>query len=222
MKPKRLTREQRRNQTRDSLLFAARDIFSTKGFTAASVEDIAAAAGYTRGAFYSNFEGKSDLLLELLQRDHEEVQAESQRNFDLLTAREGGMVESSDCARLLGNRPASFLLWIEAKMYAARDSRFRAQLCTLLRKKRAHTATCISSIIARNGTQFSLSADTLALALLALGEGLQSWRVADPYEVPGEQLDALVCGFLAFIGSGAADRHTSSVFCEASVPPRNR
>ncbi|VWB91088.1 TetR family transcriptional regulator [Burkholderia lata] len=53
-----------------------------KGYVAASVEDIAAAAGFTRGAFYSNFSSKSDLLLELLERDHAEVQADFQAIFD--------------------------------------------------------------------------------------------------------------------------------------------
>jgi AcrR family transcriptional regulator len=44
VKPKRLTREQSKEQTSERLLNAARDIFSTKGFIAASVEDIAATA----------------------------------------------------------------------------------------------------------------------------------------------------------------------------------
>ena len=61
----RLTREQSRDQTRQRLLDAAQSIFITKGFVAASVEDIAEQAGYTRGAFYSNFGSKSELLLQL-------------------------------------------------------------------------------------------------------------------------------------------------------------
>jgi AcrR family transcriptional regulator len=48
--------------------------FVNKGLAATSVEDIAEAAGYTRGAFYSNFNGKPELLLELLRRDHDSAQ----------------------------------------------------------------------------------------------------------------------------------------------------
>jgi AcrR family transcriptional regulator len=55
MKRQRLTREQSKDQTRLRLLDAAQAIFMKKGFVATSVEDIAEAAGYTRGAFYSNF-----------------------------------------------------------------------------------------------------------------------------------------------------------------------
>src|SRR6476661_7420475 len=75
MKPERLTRAQRKKQTRERLLEAAGRMFVKKGFVATSVEDIAEAAGYTRGAFYSNFDGKPELLLELLQRDHDRARA---------------------------------------------------------------------------------------------------------------------------------------------------
>ena len=68
MKRQRLTREQSKDQTRQRLLDAAQAIFMKKGFVAASVEDIAEAAGYTRGAFYSNFRSKPELFLELLRR----------------------------------------------------------------------------------------------------------------------------------------------------------
>jgi AcrR family transcriptional regulator len=51
MKPVRLTREQSRDQTRQRLLDAAQTVFTQKGFGASSVEDVAADAGYTRGAF---------------------------------------------------------------------------------------------------------------------------------------------------------------------------
>ncbi|WP_207850240.1 helix-turn-helix domain-containing protein, partial [Pseudomonas sp. 21_B] len=79
MKPIRLTREQSKDLTRERLLSAAHAIFTKKGYVAASVEDIASAAGYTRGAFYSNFRSKAELLIELLKRDHEEAEADLQK-----------------------------------------------------------------------------------------------------------------------------------------------
>src|ERR1700712_1610106 len=78
MKRIRLTREESRDQTRERLVAAARTMFIKKGFVATSGEDIAMAAGYTRGAFYSNFGSKADLLIELLRRDHEGMQADFQ------------------------------------------------------------------------------------------------------------------------------------------------
>ena len=65
---KRLTRDQAREQTRLRLVDAATLSIARKGLAATSVEDIVAQAGYTRGAFYSNFSNKSDLFFELLRR----------------------------------------------------------------------------------------------------------------------------------------------------------
>src|SRR5579859_2309393 len=70
MSRKRLTREDSRDQTTQRLLDAAQRLIAKKGLSATSVEDIAEAAGYTRGAFYSNFSSKGDLFIELLRRDH--------------------------------------------------------------------------------------------------------------------------------------------------------
>ncbi len=67
MSRKRMTREDSRDQTTQRLLDAAQKLIAKKGLSAASVEDIAEAAGYTRGAFYSNFSSKGDLFIELLR-----------------------------------------------------------------------------------------------------------------------------------------------------------
>ncbi|EUC16016.1 TetR/AcrR family transcriptional regulator [Paraburkholderia hospita] len=176
MKPERLTREQSKEQASERLLNAARDIFSTKGFIAASVEDIAATAGYSRGAFYSNFEGRTDLLLELLQRDHDDVEAEAQWIFDRCTTGEDMMAASLDCFRRLNDLPESYLLWMEAKLHSARDERFRAKFCSLFRKRQEHMAGCISAIAECTGAQLPLAAEMLALGLVALREGMQSRR----------------------------------------------
>src|SRR5580700_9892302 len=76
MSRKRLTREDSRDQTTQRLLDAAQKLIAKKGLSATSVEDIAEAAGYTRGAFYSNFSSKGDLFIELLRRDHMNTHAE--------------------------------------------------------------------------------------------------------------------------------------------------
>jgi AcrR family transcriptional regulator len=76
MSRKRLTRKPRRNQTAERLLDATQKLIARKGLCAASVEEIAAAAGYTRGAFYSNFSNKEDLFLQLLRRDNPTTHAE--------------------------------------------------------------------------------------------------------------------------------------------------
>src|SRR6201996_1017019 len=70
MTRKRLSREDSREQTRQRLMDAAQKLIARKGLDAASVENIAAAAGYSRGAIYSNCKSKDDLFIELLRRQH--------------------------------------------------------------------------------------------------------------------------------------------------------
>ena len=65
--PARLTRAQQREKTRQALLDAAARVFVERGFLGSSVEAISAEAGFSRGAFYSNFASKEELFAELLQ-----------------------------------------------------------------------------------------------------------------------------------------------------------
>jgi AcrR family transcriptional regulator len=62
-------RSNRSDRTRADLLAAAVDLFASRGYGATSVEDVAAAAGYTKGAVYSRFPSKSDLFLGIF-REH--------------------------------------------------------------------------------------------------------------------------------------------------------
>jgi len=64
----RLTRDERRAQTRERLIDAAADVFNRLGYHGASLEAVADAAGYTKGAVYSNFASKADLFVALAER----------------------------------------------------------------------------------------------------------------------------------------------------------
>src|ERR1700687_2981053 len=63
----RTPQAERTRATRRKLLDAAKRIFAQDGFEAARLEDIAAGAGYTRGAFYANFKSKEDIFFALLE-----------------------------------------------------------------------------------------------------------------------------------------------------------
>ena len=62
MAVEKLTRERRRQQTRDVLIAAATEVFAQRGFEGASLEEIAETAGFTRGAIYKHFADKEDLF----------------------------------------------------------------------------------------------------------------------------------------------------------------
>jgi AcrR family transcriptional regulator len=89
----RLSRAERREQTRKELLAAAEACFVSRGFHASSVEEVAERAGYTKGAVYSNFASKEDLFFAVYERRVERAltevvpglrQAGAERAFDWL------------------------------------------------------------------------------------------------------------------------------------------
>lgn len=86
------TRSARREATRERLLDAAREVFAERGVIGATVEDICARAGFTRGAFYSNFADKGELLDALIRR-------ELGRLLEHLTARLSVAVEAAGSRR---------------------------------------------------------------------------------------------------------------------------
>ena len=120
MKPARLTREQRRLDTRERLIATARALFIAKGFAETSVEHIAEGAGYTRGAFYAHFEHKRELLIEILRRDHDRMITK----IPAATPERGGSCTAADYANITAGWEC-FPLWVEVHLYALRDATFR-------------------------------------------------------------------------------------------------
>ena len=211
MKPTRLTRLERHEQTVERLVHSGRSVFLDKGFAAASIEDIAELAGYTRGAFYSNYRSKSDLFLELLRRDFEEIQARLRNPFG------GAKTREELGARLLvyyssfshdGN---CFLLWIEARLLAARDARFRSQFEALRRAKQDQLSAVIHEFSLRGDIQLAFSAETLAYELISLLEGMQFWRTGDPEKKRPEGIESITADLLAQIVFGRATTTISDI-----------
>jgi AcrR family transcriptional regulator len=77
-----LTPERRRQQTREYLLKAATKVFSERGFHGASIDEVASAAGFTKGAVYSNFKNKEDLFLAVLDEQQAKEMAALRATLD--------------------------------------------------------------------------------------------------------------------------------------------
>ena len=198
----RLTREQSRDQTRERLLDAAQALFMNKGFLGASVEDIALAAGYTRGAFYSNFSGKADLLVELLRRDHEAMQTDLRGIFESEVSREQMEARVLTYYSRMPQDNKAFLLWVEAKLLAARDARFRARFHAFMKEKRESLAAYIEEFSARAGTPVPLDPELLAVGLIGLCDGVQFLATADPQHVTPPVAEAVLAKFFARVVFG--------------------
>jgi AcrR family transcriptional regulator len=168
------------------------------------VENICAAAGYTRGAFYSNFSSKEDLFIELLRRDHQRRAAgfEDLRKEELpLEKLEARVVEIYST---LYRDNECFMNWTEARLLAVRDARFRTKLNALLAEKRAQIAEFISYFYDRLGATPPLPPEQLAFGFMSLVEGVKLAMLSSPTEHNPERVLAL------FLRSMIASAHAQS------------
>ena len=172
-------------------------MFVEKGVAAASVESIAEAAGYTRGAFYSNFEGKAEVLRELLQRDHDQAQA------NLSAIIEGGGTYEQMRARVIAlysrylrNHECS-VLWIEAGLIARRDATFQKYINDFRHEKFDQVSAYIRAASRFDGSPILVQVDALAFTLVSLCEGVQFSIMSAPQEMSEGVLQEVLAGFFA-------------------------
>jgi AcrR family transcriptional regulator len=181
----RLSRTERRAQTRQELLDAAARVFVERGFAGASIEAITAEAGYSRGAFYSNFTSKEDLFAELLQqrvyaiyREMAEASARGERHSLAETGRRLAAVQGNPEGRWL------FVLWLELLAHAGRDESFRTIASGFWSATRENTAEGTRRAYAEAGQEPPVPPDHLATAMIALDIGLALQHFVDPDAVP--------------------------------------
>jgi AcrR family transcriptional regulator len=186
MARKRLTREESRDQTNQRLLEAAAHVIARKGFAAASVEDIAAHAGYTRGAFYSNFKSKAELFIALLSQDHQCVQQDLQKILDAPLSMADMQQQISQYYVQVYRDEKNFILWAEARVLALRDAKFRARLNAYCLEKRDDIASIIEQFYKMMGTEPPAPPKDLAFGTMALIDGMRFFNETIPKELTDE------------------------------------
>lgn len=135
-KPPNKHRE-RTEETRRVLLKSARLIFARDGFEACRIEDIAAAAGYTRGAFYANFRTKEELFFALLQEETDGHAARIRAVLESYDSVERRMTALRDYyVKCIADREWGMLM-LEFKLFAARHPKLRPKLAAAHRRIRA-------------------------------------------------------------------------------------
>jgi AcrR family transcriptional regulator len=174
-----------RDDTRDKLFEAAARVFEEQGINAASIEAIAAAAGFTRGAFYSNFASKDELIVAMLE-DH--VEQIVRRNLDLLTRYQDLQTYISDYKSRdhsqdpLGRSP---LLHMEMILFVARAEKRRPELAKRLRARRQVLTEIIATTSKHGGKNLENPAWVAAI-FLALEDGFRLHRLIDPETTPAD------------------------------------
>jgi AcrR family transcriptional regulator len=174
-----------RDDTREKLFEAAARVFEDQGIGGASIEAIAAAAGFTRGAFYSNFKSKDELIIAMLE-DH--VEQSILRIRDLLEQHRN-LADFIEALRTmnrsrqdpLGRSP---LLHMEMILFVARAEKRRPELAKRLRARRKLVADIIETTAKNSGRTVILNPAWAGALVLALEDGFRLHRLIDPESTP--------------------------------------
>ncbi|WP_053386128.1 TetR/AcrR family transcriptional regulator [Leucobacter japonicus] len=159
----------RRRETRSRLLDAAAEVFAEAGVQAASVEQVCARAGFSRGAFYSNFSSKEQLFLALLEREFDRRVVEVEATIAELTPaleQLQGKIDPEQAAEYITrfiapeqNAPQWFILENEFALMAMRDPEIAPGYIALLDRATESFAALVEVAIAAAGRRFIFPAD---------------------------------------------------------------
>ncbi|MGW7431716.1 TetR/AcrR family transcriptional regulator [Streptomyces sp. NPDC054861] len=186
--PKGVTK--RRPRTRAALLKAALETFAEHGFHAASIEQICERAGYTRGAYYSNFASKEELFLALFDEHSERIVRRLAEAVDSLTAEEYTLERLADLAsRVDPDERDWYLVTTEFTLHAIRDRQAAWVLARHDARLRAEIARGLRIVLHRAGRELTVDADRFARVLIALREGGLAQSYVEPDELPPGSLE---------------------------------
>src|SRR5258707_3489086 len=194
-----------RDDTREKLFEAAARVFEEQGIGGASIEAIAAAAGLTRGAFYSNFKSKDELIIAMLE-DH--VEQSIRRNLDLL-ARHKNIADFIDALGTmdrsrqdpLGRSP---LLHMEMILFVARAEKRRPDLAKRLRARRKLITDIVEIALKNSGKNGVVNPTWTGAILLALEDGFRLHRLIDPETTPADSFLRAISDLQRPMGISAA------------------
>ncbi|NEW41854.1 TetR/AcrR family transcriptional regulator [Nocardia cyriacigeorgica] len=176
----RLTRSESQARTRADLIATARDLFLTDGYARTSLDRVAEAAGFSKGAVYSNFRTKKQLCLEVLDLIHETKFGEITTLLAAGTSLDDQLERLQEWAeRTLGDVGWT-MLEFEFAIVARDDPQLRAELVSSLDAVRGAVAAQVQILADSAGIELPLSAEEAAGAVLSMGIGLGIQRAVDP------------------------------------------
>jgi AcrR family transcriptional regulator len=189
--PRRQSRPSR-DDVRRRLLDAALAVVAARGYDRTSLDQVAAAAGFTKGAVYSNFATKDELFLALLDR---ELRARVAAVRRALSTAEGPRDVGARLAAALVEDPTDVMVDSDFWCRAVRDPAVRAQYAAHRQSLRDLVAAAVTDLLP-SGTAADLDPRQVAGAALALAAGVAADRLVDPDALPENLVGELLARVL--------------------------
>ena len=177
---KRLSRAEQNERNRALVLEAARRVFLARGYHAATLDEIADEAGFSRGVVQSRFGNKADLFLALLEERIAERAAQNARLAEGLGGAEGMRVLREHAARRNRAELDWGLLLIEFRVHAARDRGLSVRYAALHARTRQRLAGVITDVYRRAGQPPPFPPKEMAQMILTVEAGVRLEQAADP------------------------------------------
>jgi AcrR family transcriptional regulator len=204
-----LSRREKQQRTRKSLLGAAAQLFCSRGLEGASVDEVAQTAGYTKGAFYANFKSKEELFLVML----DERFAEELERLDRALA---GNQEPEEEARAAAVDFIHFAgdddwpkLYFQFVAHAARNEEFRQELATRHRAMRARLAEILERWKEGTGHKPTVPIEQVTAMMSFMADGFLVDRIVEP-ELDEELYATMVAVFLRGLEAMSAEAEASA------------
>jgi AcrR family transcriptional regulator len=201
-----LTRKERQQRTRADLVAAAARVFARRGYHKATVEEIAAEAGFSTGAVYSNFGGKEELFLAIADR---QVAARVEEIEAVADAAEGegdaGVAAAAQFRAFLESDPDWPLLFYEFWSLSVRNPELQDELAKRRDAIRDALADTLERVAVQLGFELRFPAPALATAIAASLNGLAFERAADPDALPDDVFAEFVTAVLGCAISAPGD-----------------
>lgn len=174
----RATDSAKRRRTRAALIDAAFDVFSVHGLSGATVAQVTQAAGFTRGAFYSNFESKEELMLAVMDRERESATARMSGYIEHLADEDGDddfsiddLTETLMQVLTIGTAQRDWqLALMEALPVTMRDPVLAERQSEIRARAEADARLLVTQGLERLGRQPTIDTDLLVLVLLGVIE----------------------------------------------------
>lgn len=177
--PTRLSRSESQAQTHALLIASATELYLRDGFVATSNNQVAEAAGYSRGAVYSNFSSKEELALAVLDKHTTEEFAQVTQLLSVGTTEER-LAAFRKWATAEIEDPRWVLFKTELALVSRRSPSLRAQLATRDENARRDITAIVEQVTTDLGLAIPVQPEVVAGVLLALSKGIAIESLTEP------------------------------------------